>query len=150
MKTVRELLQAKGYDIWSVAPDDSVYDALKLMAGKNVGAVLVIGAGNLVGILSERDYARKVILKGKTSRDTPVREIMTEKVVYVRPDQTSAECMALMTDKRVRHLPVIENDQLIGIISIGDVVKEIISHQEFMLEQLENYITGRVSTRPIS
>jgi CBS domain-containing protein len=103
-----------------------------------------------VGILSERDYARKVILKGKTSKDTPVREIMTEKVVYVRPDQTSAECMAVMTDKRVRHLPVIENDRLIGIISIGDVVKEIISHQEFMLEQLENYITGRVSNRPIS
>jgi CBS domain-containing protein len=150
MKTVRELLQAKGYDIWSVAPDDSVYDALKLMADKNVGAVLVTEAGNLVGILSERDYARKVTLKGRTSKDTPVREIMTEKVVYVRPDQTSDECMALMTDKRVRHLPVIENGQLIGIISIGDVVKEIISHQEFMLEQLENYITGRVSTKPIS
>jgi CBS domain-containing protein len=150
MKTVRELLQDKGYDIWSVAPDDSVYDALKLMADKNVGAVLVAEAGNLVGILSERDYARKVILKGKTSKDTPVREIMTEKVVYVRPDQTSDECMAVMTDKRVRHLPVIENGQLIGIISIGDVVKEIISHQEFMLEQLENYITGRVSNRPIS
>jgi CBS domain-containing protein len=150
MKTVRELLQAKGYDIWSVTPDDSVYDALKLMADKNVGAVLVTEAGNLVGILSERDYARKVILKGKTSKDTPVREIMTEKVVYVRPDQTSDECMAVMTDKRVRHLPVIENGQLIGIISIGDVVKEIISHQEFMLEQLENYITGRVSNRPIS
>jgi CBS domain-containing protein len=150
MKTVRELLQAKGYDIWSVAPDDSVYDALKLMADKNVGAVLVTEAGNLVGILSERDYARKVTLKGRTSKDTPVREIMTEKVVYVRPDQTSDECMALMTDKRVRHLPVIENGQLIGIISIGDVVKEIISHQEFMLEQLENYITGRVSTKPVS
>jgi CBS domain-containing protein len=147
MKTVRQLLQAKGYDIWSVAPDDSVYDALKLMADKNVGAVLVTEAGNLVGILSERDYARKVILKGRTSRDTPVREIMTEKVVYVRPDQTTEECMALMTDKRVRHLPVVENDQLIGIISIGDVVKAIMSHQEFMIEQLENYITGRVSTR---
>jgi CBS domain-containing protein len=150
MKTVRELLRAKGYDIWSVAPDDSVYDALKLMADKNVGAVLVIEAGNLVGILSERDYARKVILKGKTSKDTPVREIMTEKVVYVRPDQTSDECMALMTNKRVRHLPVVEDDQLIGIISIGDVVKAIMSHQEFMIEQLENYITGRVSTKLIS
>jgi CBS domain-containing protein len=147
MKTVRQLLRAKGYDIWSVAPDDSVYDALKLMADKNVGAVLVTDAGDLVGILSERDYARKVILKGRTSRDTPVREIMTEKVVYVRPDQTTDECMALMTDKRVRHLPVIEDDRLIGIISIGDVVKAIISEQEFMIEQLENYITGRVSTR---
>jgi CBS domain-containing protein len=150
MKTVRELLRAKGYDIWSVAPDASVYDALKLMADKNVGAVLVTDAGNLVGILSERDYARKVILKGKTSKDTPVREIMTEKVVYVRPDQTTDECMALMTNKRVRHLPVIEDDRLIGIISIGDVVKAIMSHQEFMIEQLENYITGRVSTRSIS
>jgi CBS domain-containing protein len=147
MKTVRELLQAKGYEIWSVTPDDSVYDALRLMADKNVGAVLVTDAGNLVGILSERDYARKVILKGRTSKDTLVREIMTEKVVYVRPDQTTDECMALMTNKRVRHLPVIEDDRLIGIISIGDVVKAIMSEQEFMIQQLENYITGRVSTR---
>ena len=143
MKTVRDLLKAKGYDdIWAVAPDDSVYDALKLMADKNVGAVLVISAGWLVGILSERDYARRVIFKGKLPEATPAREIMTEKVLWVRPDQTVEECMALMTNKRVRHLPVFEGDQLIGVISIGDVVKAIISEQEFMIEQLEHYITG--------
>ena len=142
MKIVKDLLKGKGYDIWAVAPDDSVYDALKLMADKNVGAVLVVDTGNLVGILSERDYARRVILKGKLPEDTPVREIMTEKVLWVRPDQTVEECMALMTNKRVRHLPVFEEDQLIGVISIGDVVKAIISEQEFMIEQLEHYITG--------
>jgi CBS domain-containing protein len=142
MKTVKDLLKGKGYDIWAVAPDDSVHDALKLMADKNVGAVLVMDSDRLVGILSERDYARKVIFKGKLPEDTPVREIMTEKVLWVRPDQTVEECMALMTDKRVRHLPVIEDDELIGVISIGDVVKSIISHQEFMIEQLEHYITG--------
>ena len=142
MKTVKDLLKGKGYDIWSVAPDDSVYDALKLMADKNVGAVLVISADCLVGILSERDYAREVIFKGKLPEDTPVEEIMTEKVLWVRPDQTVEECMALMTNKRVRHLPVFEGEQLIGVISIGDVVKAIISEQEFMIEQLEHYITG--------
>jgi CBS domain-containing protein len=146
VKTVKDLLQAKGYDIWSIAPDTSVYDALKLMANKNIGAVLVIDASNLVGILSERDYARKIILKEKTSKDTLVREIMTEKVLYVRADRTIEECMALMTNKRVRHLPVLEGDRLIGIISIGDVVKAIISEQEFMIEQLQNYITGSVAT----
>ncbi len=142
MKTVKDLLKGKGYDIWSVAPDDSVYDALKLMGEKNVGAVLVMDTGTLVGILSERDYARKVDFKGGCPEDISVQEIMTEKVLWVRPDQTVEECMALMTDKRVRHLPVIEDEQLIGVISIGDVVKSIISHQEFMIEQLEHYITG--------
>ncbi len=142
MKTVKDLLKGKGYDIWAVAPDDSVYDALKLMADKNVGAVLVMDADHLVGILSERDYARRVLFKGKLPEETPVREIMTEKVLWVRPDQTVEECMALMTNKRVRHLPVFEGDQLIGVISIGDVVKAIISEQEFMIEQLEHYITG--------
>mgnify|MGYP001814477748 FL=1 len=127
-----------------MAPDAMVYDALELMADKNVGAVLVIDAGRLVGILSERDYARKVILHGKSSKDTPIREIMTQRVVYVRPQQTAEECMALMTDKRVRHLPVLEDDQLVGVISIGDVVKSIISEQEFIIEQLERYISGTV------
>ena len=145
MKTVKDLLKAKGYDIWAVAPDDSVYDALKLMADKNTGAVLVIQDDNLVGILSERDYARRVIFKGKLPEDTPSWEIMTEKVLCVHPDQTVEECMALMTDKRVRHLPVLEGDQLIGVISIGDVVKAIISEREFMIEQLETYITGGYS-----
>ena len=113
-----------------------------MMANKNVGSLLVLENGQLIGLFSERDYARKVILKGKSSRDTPVREIMSSRVVYVRPNQTVGECMALMTDKRVRHLPVIEDKQLVGLISIGDVVKAIISEQEFLIHQLENYITG--------
>ena len=143
METVGQLLRAKGHDVWSVSPGASVYEALELMAEKNIGAVLVVDQGRLVGIMSERDYARKVILKGRFSRDTPVRNIMTERVVYVRPEQTLGQCMALMTEKRIRHLPVMANDQLIGVISIGDVVKAIISDQEFIIEQLETYITGR-------
>ena len=144
MKTVQELLRNKGYHIWSIGPDATVYEALTLMAEKDVGALLVLSsAGQLVGILSERDYARKIVLKGKTSRETPVREIMTEKVVWVRPDQTIEECMALMTNKRIRHLPVMEESRLLGVISIGDVVKDIISEQEFVIAQLENYITGK-------
>lgn len=148
MITVKKLLQAKGYDLWSIAPDAVVYDALTLMADKNVGAVLVIDAGNLVGILSERDCARKVILKGKSSKEILVREIMTEEVFCVRPDQTIEECMVLMTNKRVRHLPVIEGNRLVGVISIGDVVKAVISEQESMIEQLETYITGSALRPP--
>ena len=144
MSTVREILRNKGCDVWSIAPDATVYEALCLMADKNVGAVLVIDACTLVGILSERDYARKVILHGKSSRDTLVREIMTERMVYVRPEQTAEECMALMTEKRVRHLPVLEGDRLVGVVSIGDVVKSIISEQEFVIDQLEHYISGTV------
>ncbi|MFQ5854938.1 MAG: CBS domain-containing protein [Anaerolineae bacterium] len=142
MKTVRHILHTKGRAVWSVAPDTTVYEALQLMAEKNVGALLVLEAEKVAGIFSERDYARKVALKGKSSKDTPVREIMTSKVVYVRPDQTIEECMALMTDKHIRHLPVLEDNQLVGIISIGDVVKAIISQQEFIIEQLESYIRG--------
>jgi CBS domain-containing protein len=143
MKTVMQLLQTKGQDIWSITPDTLVIDALKLMAEKRVGALLVIEAGQVVGIISERDYARKVSLLGKSSKTTPVREIMTQKVVYVRPEQTIEDCMALMTDKRIRHLPVLADNQLIGVISIGDVVKAVISEQEFIIAQLENYIIGR-------
>ena len=142
MKPVIELLRVKGHQYWSVTPDTAVFDALKLMVEKNIGALLVLEGDVLVGLLSERDYARKVILKGKSSKDTPVKEIMSEKVMYVEPEQTVEECMALMTDKRVRYLPVIEGDKLIGIISIGDVVKAIISEQEFIIEQLEHYISG--------
>ena len=142
MKTVSMLLESKGNDVWSASPGTTVYDALVLMAEKNVGALLVLEGGRLVGIFSERDYARKVILHGKSSRQTTVGEIMTSKVVYVRPEQTIEQCMALMTDKRIRHLPVLEGDRVIGVISIGDVVKAIISEQEFMIEQLENYIAG--------
>jgi CBS domain-containing protein len=140
MKTVRELLQGKAKGLCTVTPDTPVFDALKVMAEKEIGALLVVENGRLSGILSERDYARKVILKGKSSHDTPVREIMTERVVYVQPRNTLDECMALMTDKRIRHLPVLENDQLIGVLSIGDLVKETISEQQFMIKQLESYI----------
>ncbi|MPZ47009.1 MAG: CBS domain-containing protein [Betaproteobacteria bacterium] len=142
MKTVRQLLDTKGAEVISVAPDSNVLDALKLMARREIGAVLVVEGARLVGIMSERDYARKVILKGKSSQDTKVREIMTERVMYARPDQTVPELMALMTNKRVRHLPVLEGDRLVGVLSIGDLVKETISEQEFIIRQLENYIHG--------
>ncbi|NIM65406.1 MAG: CBS domain-containing protein [Candidatus Latescibacteria bacterium] len=142
MTTVKKLLDTKGRDVWTVSPHATVLDALRLMAEKGVGALVVLDGENIIGIFSERDYARKVALKGKSSRSLSVREIMTDKVVYVRPDQTIEESMAIMTDKRVRHLPVCENDKLIGIVSIGDVVKAIISNQQFIIEQLENYITG--------
>ncbi len=142
MTTVRQLLETKGADVVSVAPESNVLDALKLMAEREIGAVLVLEGSRLIGIMSERDYARKVILKGKSSQDTRVREIMTERVVYARPEQTVPECMALMTSKRVRHLPVLEGERLIGVLSIGDLVKETISEQEFTIRQLENYIRG--------
>lgn len=142
MKLVSELLRAKEREIWSVKPDSSVLEALNLMADKNVGALLVFKEEKLVGIFSERDYARKVILKGKASKDTTVKEIMSSKVLYVKPEQTVEDCMALMTDKRIRHLPVLEEDQVVGVISIGDVVKAIISDKDFMIHQLESYITG--------
>jgi len=140
MKTVREILQAKPNKVLSIAPDATVLDALKLMADKEVGALVVLEGERLAGIFSERDYARKVILHGKASKDTLVSEIMTHKVVCVRPDQSVEDCMALMTDKRVRHLPILEDKCVIGVISIGDVVKEVISEQRFVIEQLEHYI----------
>lgn len=142
MTTVQDLLRAKGNQVYSVTPETTVYEALQLMAEKNIGALMVLEGSRVVGIVSERDYARKVELRGRTSRETPVREIMTERVVYVRPSQTVEDCMALMTDKRIRHLPVMEADRLSGVISIGDVVKSIISEQQFVIEQLENYISG--------
>ena len=142
MAIVAQILQAKGHAVWSIAPEATVYAALELMAEKDIGALLVLHRGELVGILSERDYARKVILKGKFSKDTQVREIMTEEVFGVRPDQPIEECMALMTAKRVRHLPVIEEGKLIGVISIGDVVKALISDQDLLIHALESYITG--------
>jgi CBS domain-containing protein len=142
MLTVRELLGKKGGHVWSVSPDSTVYEALQLMADKNVGAVLVLADRTLEGILSERDYARQVILKGKASRDTPVREIMTTKVVCVAPERTIEDCMALMTDKHIRHLPVLSGGDLLGVLSIGDVVKAVISEKQFMIEQLESYITS--------
>ena len=140
MKTVRDLLEGKGRDVWSVAPDSTVYDALKLMAERGIGAVLVLDGKTVAGILSERDYARQVVLKGKASKDTPVREIMTTRVVFIGPERSAEDCMAVMTDKRIRHLPVLDGDDLLGILSIGDVVKAVISEKQFQIEQLETYI----------
>ena len=142
MRTVERLLKAKGYDIWSITPDASVYEAVKLMADKAIGALLVLESGDWVGIISERDCTRKVILKEREPKDTLVREIMTPDVITVHPDQTVEECMTLVTARRIRHLPVVANGKLIGIVSIGDLVKGIISEQEFMIQQLENYIKG--------
>ena len=141
MKTVRDLLQGKPAAVWSVSPDATVFEALAVLAEKGIGAVVVVEGGKLVGILSERDYARQVVLKGKASKETPVREIMTTRVMYVGLDQTIDECMALMTGKRFRHLPVLDGDALIGVVSIGDVVKAVISEKQFLIEQLETYIT---------
>ena len=141
MKTVAQLLRTKGHDVLSVTPETAVFEALGLMAEKNVGAVLVLEGESLVGIFSERDYARKVILKGKSSKETPVREIMSSHVLYVRPDQTIEDCMALMTGKRVRHLPVLEEEQrVVGVISIGDVVKYQSREQSAQIKLLTDYI----------
>ena len=141
MATVKQLLKGKGHDIWSVGPEASVYEAIELMADKEVGALVVMEGDSLVGVLSERDYARKVVLQGRSSRDTKIKEIMTSRVAYARPGQTVEECMAMMTDKRIRHLPVLEGDELLGVISIGDLVKAIIEEQQHVIEQLEQYIS---------
>lgn len=142
MKTVREILQNKGYTIWSISPDATVYSALQLMAEKEIGAVLVMKDSELIGIMSERDYARKIVLQGKFSKDTIVQDIMSSKVIYVSPNLSTEECMALMINKRVRHLPVFEEHKLVGMISIGDVVKALIDEKEFMIDQLVHYIKG--------
>jgi CBS domain-containing protein len=142
MKTVRDILEIKGHDVWRVPFEATVLDALQLMAEKEVGALVVVDGAQPVGIISERDYARKVILLGRASPTTLVKEIMTSHVVYTHPNQPIEECMAIMTDKRIRHLPVMEAGKLIGIISIGDLVKTIIAEQKFTIEQLERYITG--------
>jgi CBS domain-containing protein len=142
MKRVKDILQVKGDQVWSIEPERSVYDAMKLMAEKGVGALMVMEGQKLVGVISERDYARKVILHGRSSQTTRVNEIMTGHVLYARLEQNIEECMAVMTEKRVRHLPVIEEGQLVGVISIGDLVKSIITEQKFIIEQLERYISG--------
>ncbi len=142
VRNVKMVLDSKGFDIYSVAPDTPVLEALKLMAEKGIGAVLVLDGEKVAGIMSERDYARKVALKGKTAEETRVSEIMTEDVIYVEPSQPIEECMALMVGKRIRHLPVLEAGKLAGIISIGDVVKAMISEQQTLIEQLESYIRG--------
>ena len=142
MTTVRQIIQAKGTTVWTISPQSTVLEALRLMAEKNVGALLVTEGEQVAGIFSERDYARSVALKGRTAEDTRVSEIMTSRVIFVRPSQSMEECMALMTDKHIRHLPVMDGDRLAGLISIGDVVKEIMSEQEFTIRSLEGYITG--------
>lgn len=143
MKSVAQILKSKSdQTVHNVAPTTSVFDAVKLMAEKNVGALLVLEDGKIVGIFTERDYARKIALKGLSSRETLVRDIMISRVMYVRPTQTNEECMALMTDNRLRHLPVLDNGKLIGLISIGDLVKDIISEQKFIIDQLKHYIAG--------
>ena len=142
MATIHQLLDGKGHEVLSIGPDDSVLDAIQKMADNNVGSLVVLEGEKLVGIITERHYARNVFLKGRSSPKTTVREIMSTRVVCARPEQLVEECMAVMTDKAVRHLPVLENKHVIGIISIGDLVKSIISDQKFTIEQLEHYISG--------
>jgi CBS domain-containing protein len=139
---VRQILQAKGSQVWSVGPDESVFKALEMMADKNVGALMVMKSDALVGMFSERDYARKVILHGRASRDTAVRDVMSDHVVTVSPEKTVADCMLLMTEHHIRHLPVVEQERILGLVSIGDVVKAIMSEQSFLIDQLQNYIQG--------
>jgi CBS domain-containing protein len=142
MKTVRDILKVKGHDVWSIEVGSTVFEALGRMAEKEVGALVVMDGTRLAGIISERDYARKIILLGRTSPNTLVEEIMTSHVAYTHLDQSIEECMAIMTDKRIRHLPVFDEGKLVGIISIGDLVKSIIADQQFIIEQLERYITS--------
>jgi len=143
MSTVRQVLQIKGLDVWSTTPDTMVYDALRIMGEKDVGALVVLDEGKLVGIVSERDYARKVVLSGRTSRDTKVSEVMTKNIFTVHPEQTMQECMQLMLDHHFRHLPVTLDDELIGVISIGDVLKEIIYQQKSSIKSLENQLISK-------
>jgi CBS domain-containing protein len=142
MKTVQSIIDAKGGDVWSIDADASVFAALEFMADKNIGAVIVMHDDELAGIMSERDYARKIILMSRVSKETRVSEIMTPNPICVEPSDSVADCMQLMTENRFRHLPVVDDGDLIGLISIGDVVRAVIDEQQFMIDQLESYITG--------
>jgi CBS domain-containing protein len=142
-ETVRSLLKQKDQTVWQISPDACVYDAIEIMAQKYVGALLVVDASGLIGVVSERDYARKVILQGKSSRQTLVKEIMTSPAISVTPEQTVEECMRIMTDKHLRHLPVVEEGRILGVVSIGDLVKSMISAQQQTISQLHNYITNQ-------
>ena len=148
VRTVRDLLRKRRLDVWTIAPNNTVYQALQVMADKNVGALPVMEGDKLVGIFSERDYARKVILHGRSSKELLVNEIMSSRVAYIRPDQTIEDCMALMTRLKIRHLPVVEGNTLTGMISMRDVVEDIISEQDFIIEQLVNYIQSERSPFP--
>ena len=139
---VKDLLTIKQEKVWTIEPESSVYDAISLMAKKEIGALVVSGGRRVVGIITERDYARKIVLQGKSSKETPVSEIMTEQVIYVTPEQTIEECMVLMTEKHIRHLAVLDGSILGGIVSIGDVVRVLISEKDFVIDQLTKYITG--------
>ena len=142
MKSIKDILHSKGHEIWSVKPNDTVFDAVALMADKGIGALLVLDGDKLVGIVTERDYARKIILEGKSSKDSSVSEIMTTQVLCVSPERTIEECMALMTDKRARHLPVLDHERVVGVVSIGDLVKAVISEQKVLIDHLQHYISG--------
>ncbi|MDA8109012.1 MAG: CBS domain-containing protein [Betaproteobacteria bacterium] len=146
MTTVAHILKSKPeQQVYTTTPATSVYDAVKLMSDRNVGALVVVDEGKVVGMFTERDYARKIVLMARSSKDTPVRDIMSAPVLYVSPKQTNEECMALMTENRLRHLPVMEGGRLMGLISIGDLVKDIISEQKFIIRQLEHYIAGDIA-----
>lgn len=140
--TISEIISHKGSQVWSISPEETVFDAIQLMADKNIGALLVTQSGRLVGILTERDYTRKVALKGKSSKQTAVKEILSGHIIHVTPDHTVEECMRLMTENRVRHLPVLEADRIVGVVSIGDLVNWIINAQSFTIHQLQTYISG--------
>ena len=143
MSTVAQILKSKpDRAVYSVSPETTVFDALKLMADRNIGALVVLEGSRVAGLVTERDYARKVVLLSKSSKETPVREIMTSQVMYVGPERSSEECMALMTEARFRHLPVMEGGKLVGLVSIGDLVKDVISEQKFLIEQLQHYVAG--------
>jgi len=142
MKSVAAILNSKGSDVWSVASKDTIFNAVQLMADKDIGSLIVMDGDKLVGIVTERDYARKVILEGKSSKDSAVDEVMTTRMLCVTPDRTVDECMALMTDKRVRHLPVLDDKRVVGVVSIGDLVKAVINEQQVIIEQLQDYIHG--------
>ncbi len=142
MKLVKDILRNKGSEVWSIAPTQSVFEAVRMMADREVGGLVVMEDSRLVGIITERDYARKVILDGRSSRDTPVADVMTRRVLCVSPERTIEECLALMSDKRARHLPVVENKVVVGVVSIGDLVKAIIDEQQVLIDQLQHYIAG--------